>query len=41
MRRHDGSFAPPGPYTVQLKTTINDIQYIHQSELFFLEEPVI
>ena len=36
----DGSFAPPGSYTVQVKTVINDVQYICQSEPFSLEEPV-
>ncbi len=35
----DGSFAPPGRYTVQIKTIINDTQYICQSEPFFLEAP--
>ena len=36
---NDGSFAPPGRYTVQIKTTINETQFICQSEPFLLEEP--
>ena len=35
----DGSFAPPGRYTVQIKTTVNETQFISQSDPFLLEEP--
>ena len=40
-KTNSGEYAPPGAYTVQVKTSVGEEQYLCRSEPFFLEEPTI